>query len=184
MTLLPRRLLTHFDCVETGVGYTRLHRFGATTGRLLCDFSLAFCAILSTVTGSKRILALGVDVVLDVVRMAVNEQFPKLIPILYPGSMAKDPKLYASLDRMWKAFSYLTYNMAAAVNGEDRFCQPVSSSGARSSAPFGPRPAGHGVYQGRVPPQTRSRQTRSSHSPSVTPINDPTDAWLDQTSNL
>ena len=56
--------------------------------------------LVSAVTGSERTLAPGVDVVLEVVRMAVNEQFPTLMPTLYPGSMATDPKPYASLDKM------------------------------------------------------------------------------------
>ena len=51
--------------------------------------------------------------------MAVNEQFPSLMPTLYPGSMATDPKPYASLDKMWKAFGDLSKdNKTAAVNGD------------------------------------------------------------------
>ena len=34
--------------------------------------------------------------VLDMVRMAVNEQFPTFMPPLYPGSMATDPKPYGA----------------------------------------------------------------------------------------
>ena len=60
--------------------------------------------LVSAVTESERTLAPGVDVVLEVVRMAVNEQFPSM-PTLYPGSMATGLKPYASLDEMWKAFS-------------------------------------------------------------------------------
>ena len=72
----------------------------------------------SAVTGSERTLAPGVDVVLEVVRMAVNEQFPSLTPTLYPGSMATAPKPYASLDEMWKAFGDLSNNKTPAINGD------------------------------------------------------------------
>ena len=48
--------------------------------------------LVPAVTGSERTLAPGVDVVLEVVRMAVNEQFPSLMPTLNPGSMATGPK--------------------------------------------------------------------------------------------
>ena len=61
-------------------------------------------------------MAPGLDVVLEVVRMAMNEQFPTLMPTLYPGSMATDPKPYASLDAMWKAFNDLAYKKTPAVN--------------------------------------------------------------------
>ena len=128
-TLLLRRLMTHFDRVETGEDYTRLHSFGVCTGTRFCDSSRPFCVLVSAVTESEHTLAPGVDVVLEVVRMAVNEQFPSLMTTLYPGSMATGPKPYASLDGMWKAFGDSSNNKTPAVNGEKVYSLPVSSSG-------------------------------------------------------
>ena len=174
-TLRLRRLITHFDRVDTGEGYTKLHNiFGVCAGTPFCDFSREFRVLVPAVTGSEGTLAPGVDVVLEVVRMTVNEQFPTLTPTLHPGSMATDPKMYASLDKVWKAFSDLAHNVTPAVNGEKTFSRPVFWSGAWSSAPSGPRPAGHGRSQVRVPSQTPSWQTGSSHNPFMS-INDPTD---------
>ena len=116
--------------------------------------------------------------------MAVTEQFPTFMPALYPGSMATDPKPYASLDEMWKAFSDLAHNKTPAVNGETQFSLTASSSGARSSVPSGAWHAGHGRGQGRVPSQSPSWQTGSSHNPIVLSINDLTGPWLDSTSNF
>ena len=48
---------------------------------------------------------LGADVVLEVVRVATTEQFLALLPALYLGSKATDPRPYASLGAMWWAFS-------------------------------------------------------------------------------
>ena len=67
--------MTHFDRVDTGESYTRLHSFGVCTGTPFCDFSREFRVLVSAVTGSERTLPPGVDVVLEVVRMAVNELF-------------------------------------------------------------------------------------------------------------
>ena len=72
-TLLLRLLTTHFDRDDTGEGYTKLHNFGLFAGRLVCDFIREFRALVSTVTGSEHVLSPGVDVVLEVVRMEVNE---------------------------------------------------------------------------------------------------------------
>ena len=108
-----------------------------------CDSSLEFRVLVSAVMGSERTRAPGVYVVLDVVRMAVSEQVPTLMPRLSPGSMATDPKPYATLDKMWKAFRNFVHNKTPAVNGENRFSLPASSSGARPCAPSGPRPAGN-----------------------------------------
>ena len=71
--LLLRRLMTYCDRVDTWEGYTRLQSFVVCTGMLFCDFSREFHALVSVVTGSERTQAPGVDVVLEVVRMAVNE---------------------------------------------------------------------------------------------------------------
>ena len=148
-TLLLRRLMTHFDRVDTGEGYTRLHNFGVCTGTPFCDFCREFRVLVSAVTGSERTLAPGVDVVLEVVRMAVNEQFPSLMPTLYPGSMATGPKPYASLDKMWKAFGDLSNNKTPAINGDKFFffasffvgcavIRPVGAPARRSWARPGP----------------------------------------------
>ena len=66
-------------------------------GMPFCDFSREFRGLVSAVTGSERTLAPGVDVVLEVMRMAVDEQFPSLMPTLYPGSMATYPVSYTHL---------------------------------------------------------------------------------------
>ena len=102
-TLRPRLLTTHFDRVDSGEGCTKLYNFGVCTGTPFCYFSRTFRVLVSAVTRSERVLAPGVDMVMEVVRMTVNEQFPTLMPTLYPGSMSTDSKPYASLDAMWKA---------------------------------------------------------------------------------
>ena len=63
------------------------------------------------------------------------------------------------------------------------FSLAVSSTGARSPAPSGPRPADHGRGQGRMPSQSLSWQTGSRHDPTVMPIDDSSDPWLNHTSN-
>ena len=150
-TLLLRLLVTHFDRVDTGEGYTRLHTFGGCNGTPFSDFSWEVRVLVSAVTGSERVLFPGTDAVLEVVLMAVNEQFPTLMPTSYPGSKVTDPRPFASLDAMWRAFCDLAHNKTPVVNREKHVALPVSSTGARSSAPSGPRPADHGRGQGRVP---------------------------------
>ena len=104
-TLLLCLLMTHFDGVDTGEGYTKLHKFGMCNDTPFSDFSREFRVLGSTATGSERVLSPGTDVVLEVVRVAANEQIPARLPALYPGSKATDPRPYAELDAMWRAFS-------------------------------------------------------------------------------
>ena len=97
--------------------------------------------MVSTVTGSERVLSPGTNVVLEVVRMAVNEQFPTIVPTLYPASKTTDPRPYVSLGALWRAFSDLAHNKTPVVNGEKPLSLPVSSTRARSSAPSVRAPA-------------------------------------------
>ena len=82
-----------------------MHTFGMCNGMPFSDFSLEFRVTVPTATGSERVLSPGTDVVLEVVRVAADEQFPALLPALYPGSKATDPRSYALLDAMWRAVS-------------------------------------------------------------------------------
>ena len=104
-TLLLRLLMTHFDGVDTEEGCTKLHTFGMCNGMPSSDISREFRVLVPTATGSERVLSPGADVVLEVVRVAAKEQFPALLPALYPGSKATDPRPHASLDAMWRDVS-------------------------------------------------------------------------------
>ena len=120
--------------------------------------------LVSAVMGSERVSAPGIDVMLEVVRMAVNKQFPTLMTTLYAGSLASDLKPSASLGMMWKPFNDFKHKKTPAVNGEHFFSLPFYSMGARSSVWSGRRPVGHGRGEGRVPSQSPSWQTICSHS--------------------
>ena len=96
--------MTHFDGVDTKEDCTKLHTFGMCHGMSLSDVSREFRVVVPTDTGSERVLSPGTDVVLAVVRVAANEQFLALLPAMYPGSTATDPRPYASLDAMWRGF--------------------------------------------------------------------------------
>ena len=72
-------------------------------GTRFTDFSREVHVPLSTATGSERDLSQGTDVVLEVVRMRVNEKPPAFMSGLYPGLKASDPRSHVSLGAMWRA---------------------------------------------------------------------------------
>ena len=145
-TLLLHLLMAQFDQVDKCEGYTKLHTFEYATP--FSDFDREFSVLVSAVMGIERLLFPGTDAVLEVVRLAEIEQFPTLMPTLYRGSKATDPRPFAALDAVRRVFSDLAYYRTPAVNGEKRFSLRVSSTGERSSAPSAPRPADHGRGQG------------------------------------
>ena len=66
--------------------------------------------VVSTAAGAERGLVPGAEIVVKVVRMAVDEQYPSLMPTLYPGVMATEPRPFGTLDAMWLAFQSLANN--------------------------------------------------------------------------
>ena len=122
-TLLLRLLMTHCDRVDMGEGCTELYTFGEYNGTPFCDFSREFRVLLYSADryGERACFSPGTDVVLEVVRKEANEQFPTLLPTLYPGSKATNPGPYVSLDAMWRACSDLAHNKTPAVNAKHVF---------------------------------------------------------------
>ena len=64
-------------------------------------------------TDTERVLAPGVEVVLEVVRMAVNEQYPSLMPTLYPEGYGIEAVQH--FERRWLAFQKLA-NITPVIN--------------------------------------------------------------------
>ena len=87
--------------------YTKLQNFGLPNGTILCGFSRVFRGGASAATWTERILALGVEGVSEVVRMAAHEQYPSLMPTPYPEGSATVSRPFGILDAMLLVFQTL-----------------------------------------------------------------------------
>ena len=166
--------MTLFDRVDRGDGYTRFHGFDVSTGTPFCDFSREFRVLVSAVTESGRTLSPGVDAVLEVVRMAVYEQFSTLTPTT--RSRTPHRVRCGRPSAIWQIMGHLP--STAIV-----FFRCLFLRRERGHPPHRAPARRPWAGQGRVPSQTPSWQTGSSHNPIVMSINDPTDPWIDKTSN-
>ena len=55
---------------------------------------------------------------IELVRIRTAQQYPMLMPTLFPGDRATREQLYASLALMWTAFADLKHNTSPAINGD------------------------------------------------------------------
>ena len=99
--------------------------------------------------------------------MSVNEQYPSLMPTLYPGVLATVSRPFGTLDALLLDFETLATNKTPANNGEIYLYLPASSTGVRSPTLLGPRPASNGRGQGRTLPQSSAWKTGSRNNPLV-----------------
>ena len=135
--------------------------------------------VVSGVTGSERALAPGTGLVLEVVRLSVNEQFRQLVSSLYPGELAICPLPFGSIDGMWLALGALANDMTSDLNGGTLFSLTAALSGRVCFRPVGPSPAalGHGLRCG--PSQTSDGTTDSKHNPVIMNVSqDSSNPWV------
>ena len=104
--------------------------------------------------------------VLEVVRIAVNDQYPRLMSTLYPRVMTTDPRPFGTLNVMCLAFQSLVKNKTPAINGDFVFF-PCFFVGRAFIRPFGAPAAGNGRGQCRTPSRSPASQTRSQNTPIV-----------------
>ena len=65
-----------------------------------------------------------VSTVLELVRRSVMNQYPGLMPMLYPGEPATVPTSFLAIDDMLLAFQVLAVNKTPAISGEKQCSLP------------------------------------------------------------
>ena len=73
---------------------------------------------MSAATRTERVLEPGVEVVLEVVWMTVIEQYPSLMPTLYPGALATVSRPFGILDAMRLAVDTLANTKRPTIYDE------------------------------------------------------------------
>ena len=170
-----KRLSSLLEMVLAGeLGAAQLQGVPLRTGRLprmQKDYLRAFRLLVSSVTGSERVLAPSVGMVLELVRQSVTRQFPTLSPLLYPGTLATDTTPFASIDAMWDAFAPFHTNKTPAMAGSNYFSLPqaTGSSKSRRSAPVASKSFGQGA-QGSISSASKSFGSGAQGSSAADPI--------------
>ena len=72
---------------------------------------------MSSTCGGDRVLNPSVDIVIEMIRIIVAEQYPALMPSLYPGELPTADTLYVDVEAMWSVFTTLGQNATPATNG-------------------------------------------------------------------
>ena len=95
---------------------------------------------------------------IELVRIRTAQQYPMLMPTLFPGDLATREKPYVFLASMWTAFGDLKYNTSPPIDGDAFASAPQASS--LHAPPTVVVPAASAAVSQRH----NSRPTRSSHA--------------------
>ena len=155
----------YFDRAPRGAALETLQKFGVRTGTLFSSYLRALRVVVASTVEKGGPLAPSATMAIELLRIRTAQQYPTLMPTLFPGDRATREKPYASLALMWTAFADLKHNTSPAINGDAFASAPqVPSSHA-------PPPINAPTASVTAPQRYNSRPSRPSHSISnVSPV--------------
>ena len=118
----------YFDRAPRGAALETLQKFGVRTGTPFSSYLRAFRVVVAGTVEKGGPLAPSAEMAMELVRIRTAQQFPMLMPTLFPGDLATREKPYDSLAAMWSVFANLKHNTSPAIDGGAFASAPQASS--------------------------------------------------------
>ena len=148
----------YFDRAPRGAALETLQKFGVRTGTPFSSYLRALRVVVASTVEKGGPLAPSATMAIELVRIRTAQQYPTLMPTLFPGDRATREKPYASLALMWTEFADLKHNTSPAINGDAFASAPqVPSSHA-------PPPINAPTASFTAPQRYNGHPPRPSHS--------------------
>ena len=155
----------YFDRAPRGAALETLEKFGVRTGTPFSSYLRALRVVVASTVEKGGPLAPSATMAIELVRIRTAQQYPALMPTLFPGDRATREKPYASLALMWTAFADLKHNTSPAINGD------VFASASQLPSSHAPPPINAPTASVTAPQRHSSRPSRPSHTVSnVSPV--------------
>ncbi|CAN0455733.1 unnamed protein product, partial [Ascophyllum nodosum] len=118
----------YFDRAPRGVALATLQNFGVRTGTPFASYLRALRVVVTSTVEKGGPLAPSAAMIIELVRIRTAQQYPMLMPTLFPVDLAAREKPYVTLASMWTAFGDLKHNMSPAIDGDAFASAPWTSS--------------------------------------------------------
>ena len=118
----------YFDRAPRGAALETLQKFGVRTGTPFSSYLRTLRVVVASTVETSDPLAPSTEMAIELVRIRTAQQYPMLIPTLFPGDLATREKPYDSLASMWTAFADLKHNTSPAIDGGAFASAPQASS--------------------------------------------------------
>ena len=106
-----------FDRAPRGAALETLQKFGVRTETPFFSYLRALRVVVASTVEKGGPLAPSAEMTIELVRVRTAQQYPMLMPTLFPGDLATREKPYDSLASMWTAFADLKHNTSPAIDG-------------------------------------------------------------------
>ena len=147
----------YFDRAPRGAALATLQNFGVRTGTPFASYLRALRVVVASTVEKGGPLAPSAAMAIELVRIRTTQQYPMLMPTLFPGDLATREKLYATLTSMWTAFNDLNHNMSPAIDGD------AFASAPRTSSSYAPPTVAVPAASTSVSQRHYGRPTRPPH---------------------
>ena len=118
----------YFDRAPRGAALETLQKFGVRTGTPFSSYLQTLRAVVASTVEKGRPLTPSAEMAIELVRIKTTQQYPMLMPTLFPGDLATREKPYDSLASMCTAFADLKHNTSPAIDGGAFASAPQASS--------------------------------------------------------
>ena len=117
-----RTLLTdvtdYFDRAPRGAALETLQKFGVPSGTPFSNYLRSFKVVVASTVDKGGPLAPSPEMAMELIRIRTAQQYPMLMPTLFPGILATREKPYDSLATLWTVFAHLKHNTSPAIDGD------------------------------------------------------------------
>ena len=118
----------YFDRAPRGASLATLQNFSVRTGTPFASYLRALRVVVASTVEKGDLLAPSAAMAIELVRIRTAQQYPMLMPTLFPGDLATRKKPYVTLASMWTALGDLKHNMSPAIDGDAFASAPQASS--------------------------------------------------------
>ena len=117
-----RTLLTdvtdYIDRAPRGAALETLQKFGVPSGTLFSNYLRSFRAVVASTVDKGGLLAPSPEIAIELIRIRTAQQYPMLMPTLFPGILATRERPCDSLATLWTVFAHLKHNTSPAIDGD------------------------------------------------------------------
>ena len=118
----------YFDRAPRGAALETLQKFGVPSGTPFSSYLRPFRVVVASTVDKGGPLAPSPEMAMELIRIRTAQQYPMLMPTLFPGNLATRERPYDSLATSWTVFAHLKHNFSPAIDGDVFAPVPQSSS--------------------------------------------------------
>ena len=107
-----------FDRAPRGAALETPQKFGVPSGTPFSNYLRSSRVVVARTVDKGGPLAPSPEMAMELIRIRTAQQYPMLMPTLFPGNLATRERPYASLATLWTVFSHLKHNTSPAIDGD------------------------------------------------------------------